>query len=510
MKLNTGLIAHSLPFQPEFLCGSPDHALNLSDIRFLQAEGADAQEDILYFSEWEKLGEHTTPLPVYMFCAGGGAEAAAFFEKNGMTGIIAGGQEPIAIFSAIQNVFLRYNKLEIALAAAIRTRAPARDILNCCAEFFQNHTILFDSERKLVDYSTNYLPDEDDLYWKQTLEAGRRPDMILSEARKNAYYKDHARTPNSDLMDLGPRLPRILTYSFFEGGKRLTTLTVVEKNKPLSVCQLKLLDSIGSLIPPELFHTYSSPLGHVESLRAVLLSQLSRENVDPLLMTRCIETVGWKTEDNYVLFLISFPEASRNAETLTRYRHIYERFFPECVAFQFNGSLVLIVHNDTGEVMAASLPNLEKQLELHSAVCGLSYPFKGIHQIQYQYQNAEIAIHHGDTGKRIRLLSDTITGPIVSRIAAAIPLYPLCHREAVRIYEYDQENATELLLTLETYLLQYKSLKAAADRLYIHRNTMTYRLGCIEKLTKLTLDDPQERLHILLSCIVLRTLGKPG
>jgi DNA-binding PucR family transcriptional regulator len=159
--------------------------------------------------------------------------------------------------------------------------------------------------------------------------------------------------------------------------------------------------------------------------------------------------------------------------------------------------------------MSECLPKLEKQLNVHDAVCGLSFPFKGILQLGSQYVNAEIALRNGDKNKRVRPLSEAITAPIVNRIAADIPLYPLCHREAVRIFEYDARNGTELLLTLETYLMQYKSLKAAAEELFVHRSTLTYRLGCIEKIAKLSLDDPKERLHILLSCIMLRSLGRP-
>jgi DNA-binding PucR family transcriptional regulator len=36
---------------------------------------------------------------------------------------------------------------------------------------------------------------------------------------------------------------------------------------------------------------------------------------------------------------------------------------------------------------------------------------------------------------------------------------------------------------------------------------MTYRLKSIEKLVDMHLDDPCERLHILLSCIALRILA---
>ena len=509
MKLNTGIIAHSLPYAPDYLCGPPDHALTLSDVRFLPFDQNSFSENILYFSEWEKFKTHKGAVPSAMLCVGGGADAAAFFKQNDITGIIMGGEDLIGVFSIIQSIFLRYSQLESNLLAALHARAPTRDILDCCAGFFQNHVILYDSEHNLIDSSTLYCPDTGDSYWKETVETGRRSEKMLAEAKKSNARLDAVRTPTSDFVTLGPGLPNIMTHSFFDGGRRLATLTIAETCAPLSVCQLRLLDHIAGLLSPEMFHIYSAVPGHLESLRSILAALLNRESTDPLVVARCVGQAGWGMDDDFVLFLICFPDGMKSAETLTRCRHIYERIFPDCIALKYLDSLVLLIHRDNGEMMADCLPRLEKQLNAHDAVCGLSFPFKGITQIQAQYANAEISIHHGDKSKRIRRLSDAITMPIVSRIAADMPLYPLCNREAIRIFEYDQENGTELLLTLETYLLHYKSLKTAAEDLYIHRNTMTYRLGCIEKIASPALDDPHERLHLLLSCIVLRTLGLP-
>jgi hypothetical protein len=507
VKLNTGIIAHSLPFAPAFLCGSPDHTLSLSDVRFLPVGTFDFSEDILYFADWETLRAHKGGVPAYLICVGGGDGAASFFKEKSITGFVTGSEDPIGVFSAVQSIFLRFNQLENRLLTALQARAPTRDIMICCAEFFQAHVILYDNDRKLIDYSTRYLPDDEDPYWKEALETGRRSEKMVATAKIHNIHLDAIRTPTSDYVNLGPGLPKILTHSFFESGKRLATLTVAETAAPLSVFQLKLLDYIAGLLSPNLLHIYSSSPGVLESLRGVLASMLDKENIDPLILARCVGTAGWSIDDDYLLMRIKVPKVSENFETLTRYRHIYERIFPESVVFQYKGSLVLVIHGDTGDVMAACLPNLEKQLNAHDAVCGLSFPFKGILQLEAQYSNSEMAIQYGNAGKRIRRLSDAITVPIISRIATELPLYPLCHREAVRIFDYDQQNGTELLLTLEAYLMHYKSLKAAAESLYIHRNTMTYRLGYIEKIARLALDDPQERLHLLLSCIVLRTLG---
>ncbi len=510
MKLNTGVIAHSLPVTPKHICGQPDHQLSFSDVRFFRNEKSYYDEDILYFSSWEKLKDCGQSVPAYMFCVGGDMEAAEYFRRNNITGIITDDEDLLNMFSMIQSIFLRYNQLENNLMAALNNKSPTKDILNCCAEFFQNQVILYDSERNLIDYGTRYLPGDDDIHWKEILETGKRPEKMYAEVKRSGKYLDAVRTPNSDFMNLGSNFPKIMTYSFYETGKRLATLTIVETNKPLSLYQLKLLDYISGLLSPSLFHIYSASDGVLESLRSVLTAILNKENVDQLIVNRCISSAGWNMDDDYLLILISVPEAAKNSDTLTRYRHIYERIFPECISFKYKDSLVVIVHNDSPEVMNDCLPRLEKQLEQHGAVCGLGFPYKGILQSGSQLVNADIAVHYGDKSKRINRASEAMAAPFINRIAADIPLYPLCHRDTIRIFEYDLKNGTELLLTLETYLMQYKSLKAAAEELFIHRSTLTYRLGCIEKIAKLALNDPRERLHILLSCIVLRNLGPRG
>jgi purine catabolism regulator len=67
--------------------------------------------------------------------------------------------------------------------------------------------------------------------------------------------------------------------------------------------------------------------------------------------------------------------------------------------------------------------------------------------------------------------------------------------------EYDAERHTDLLPTLETYL-EAPSVGEAADLLFIHRNTLSYRLERIEKLLQVDLTDPGQRLnlHVAAKC----------
>ncbi len=73
-----------------------------------------------------------------------------------------------------------------------------------------------------------------------------------------------------------------------------------------------------------------------------------------------------------------------------------------------------------------------------------------------------------------------------------------------KIDQYDRDNATHLLATLEIYLDHSQSLVQAANHLYIHRNTLCQRLERIQKLWGLDLDTPNSRLSILLAIKNLR------
>lgn len=61
---------------------------------------------------------------------------------------------------------------------------------------------------------------------------------------------------------------------------------------------------------------------------------------------------------------------------------------------------------------------------------------------------------------------------------------------------YDSEHETELVQTLEAYLDRGGSLVETAEALYIHRNTLLYRIDRIEELCSLDLRDPLQRLNL--------------
>jgi DNA-binding PucR family transcriptional regulator len=70
------------------------------------------------------------------------------------------------------------------------------------------------------------------------------------------------------------------------------------------------------------------------------------------------------------------------------------------------------------------------------------------------------------------------------------------HTAVHLLAEHDARHSTGLVNTLEAYLDTGCNVQQAAERLYLHRNTLTQRLSKIESLTRFDLHDPSTLLNL--------------
>lgn len=71
------------------------------------------------------------------------------------------------------------------------------------------------------------------------------------------------------------------------------------------------------------------------------------------------------------------------------------------------------------------------------------------------------------------------------------------------LVEHDQRRGSDLVRTLKVYFAASANASEAADRLFLHRNSMAYRLERIGKLTGLDLREPGQALALQLGLLSL-------
>lgn len=98
----------------------------------------------------------------------------------------------------------------------------------------------------------------------------------------------------------------------------------------------------------------------------------------------------------------------------------------------------------------------------------VTFDSMGIYQLLIQLEQEPAA----------RRFSDRIVGPLV---------------------DYDKRHRSSLMETIIAYFVHHGNVSQTAEALYIHRNTLSYRLDRIQELTGQDLEDPDERLALQLA-----------
>ncbi len=86
-------------------------------------------------------------------------------------------------------------------------------------------------------------------------------------------------------------------------------------------------------------------------------------------------------------------------------------------------------------------------------------------------------------------------------------LIDYCNPNLLNLVSYDLENKTDYYSTLKTYCETNMNLVESAKELYLHRNTIAYRLAKIEELFDIKIEGYKDYLDLLLSISILEYLN---
>ena len=82
-------------------------------------------------------------------------------------------------------------------------------------------------------------------------------------------------------------------------------------------------------------------------------------------------------------------------------------------------------------------------------------------------------------------------------------LFSFLNEKIAKLYHYDLINKTNYIDTLYAYLLNERSLNEASKILYLHKNTILYRLDKIKNIANINLENYNEKLSYIFSIVLL-------
>jgi len=137
--------------------------------------------------------------------------------------------------------------------------------------------------------------------------------------------------------------------------------------------------------------------------------------------------------------------------------------------------------------------------------CGLSEHFFNLYDARFYKDQASQALTVGrqlNLNKKIFLFSDYLNYCIAKTICDVSNPKVYIHPAFKVLQDYDEIHHTSYLQTLIEYIKEFKNHSKTAKKLYIHRNSLSYRLLKISDLCKIDFDNPNICFQILLSAYI--------
>lgn len=192
------------------------------------------------------------------------------------------------------------------------------------------------------------------------------------------------------------------------------------------------------------------------------------------------------------------------------FKHELLYFFPSGTIIIMQKTLIILNDvNHPSYVNSCFEKKLDKYLKNKKLIFGISDLFNDLFEYKrYEtqavkaYENKKFIL--GDSCNYV-FYEQVKSYDLLNQISKDNLIY-FCNQKIWEIYEYDMAYKTNYLNTLHIYLQTNRSIKLTSNYLYLHRNTINYRILKMKELFGIDLADDTMLKEFLLSCQIIQML----
>ena len=344
-----------------------------------------------------------------------------------------------------------------------------------------------------------------DIYRYQ-VDHGRHPIEAIASMMKSGDLERINKRRDAWLFEDSAtyRIP-FVSKTVFCHGSVFGHIFVIETNSSQSVCDIDVLEELGNLITLFVEHHYraypASGRHHEQTLKDLLSGKkLDREEVDSLLTL-----FTWEGDDPLQVLAFELEQTREARDTGNVQVQVIEGALP-AKALVF-GSCVVSILNRSEARGVRDLDQLESLCKQFGWNAGVSDVFENIERIEPYCEQAFAALQIGSKSKPDETLHHYHTY-LLPHLRASLmsqmedPL--LQHCDVITLERHDEKTGSSLAKTLYSYLRNERIMSKTSAELFMHRNSVMYRIEKIKQLIVSDLDDPDNRLALLISLEVAK------
>lgn len=245
-----------------------------------------------------------------------------------------------------------------------------------------------------------------------------------------------------------------------------------------------------------------------DNIKSFFTSLLDNTFTDKAIFLQKIKDLKIDLKNPYYLLILDFNEQFNEGSKIETESFFLSLIKKQIIATTYkNGDYVLLIKDKLNEETIIKINDFLFKMRFYMIVSNRIVDLYSINNIFIEEY------------KIFTLLQKTVGDYLLYDLANFLPFLPLIsykkeelinfiNEDIYQIFLYDQANKSEFIDTIYLYLLTNKSLNETAKRLYIHKNTITYRLEKIKELFSLDFFDYNKNINYIFSIHILYFLQR--
>lgn len=386
------------------------------------------------------------------------------------------------------------------LISALLNGNHLAEVADSAAVLLRNPLAVFDTSYHLLAHSSSI--QSDDIAWNETIKRGSWSHEFVASLHRQMENPQPGEQPAAIISDISP-LRRRITALCLE-GVQLGYLAVMEDASLFEDTAEEFYALAASVLAKELSaERLSAPYIQGQTCETILSDLLNGNFSNRMLFRERIAGTDFEKLSRFCLLVMDLQHYTALGFLDETLKTAISRFFPSCWSVFIERFVVVLIGLEHSKAKAPA--ELEAFLRANSIRAAKTGDFTDLFLLPGYYTQAartlDLAAMVHET--RPLVLCDKYK---LIRLISSVPRKQLefyCTDVVMKIREYDRRNHTDYLKTLFHYLHTGRSVQQTAQRLFIHRNTVTYRIDRIKELFPIDFQDTYDNTQNYLSCLAI-------
>ncbi len=402
------------------------------------------------------------------------------------------------ILNVIIQIFEKYQQWDESLQTAGSQPEQFQTTLDVAHDLLQCPMYFGNISMHLYAVSQQYSKEQVFEEWDEVKRLRTMPVPLLEKLKEYDFPKLYPENVDPAVMPAWPgsKFNYQIRIGCYLNGKLWGHFFMYYFGKQVPQGFLQLARHIADVFGHMLLDTRNKSM-QKNSVFSWLTDILDGQSVEKESLDQIYWLLDWKLADTFILYRITSIKTGYD-QSVIHWLNDNIGDISGIITFTYKDSVVVILREGDKQAQEV-IDRISRLISITDHRCGISFPFSDLSKVTEYFKQAGYAIEHAPcTDLKMHAFCDCALEGLAEELKKSISWQEWITPALYRLIEIDVSQNTDYYLTLYYLLINNWHLGKTANMLYIHRNTLTYRLNKIEQLINIDLQNKSVWAYLML------------